>query len=322
MWGKGAHRASVPNPGKRQRGRPNPSSGGHPLPQLNAREPEYVPSLSEFANTTKAAYTRGQLNNHKVEILLDSGASCSVVVQDYVSPSKLEPMGPTCLVNADGRALTPVGLTTMEVCLPSLTTRQTFVVVEHLSAPAILGCDFLTRHGLIIDFEKGTFHSRGSMTQEGRLSLRATNSCMLVLDGEYPQAAPFKDNTATHEEFDTPKDYHPALATVLKEHEDLFKTQLGTTDIAEHVIDTGDAEPVKVPPAPYPSSTKTAFVINFKRWPLMALFDQATVHGVHQLSMCQRATVKSESAWTMCSLTSTPKRTPTQCPKQRDPNRS
>ena len=161
-------------------------------------------------------------------------------------------MGPTRLVNADGRALTPVGLTTMEVCLPSLTTRQTFVVVEHLSAPAILGCDFLTRHGLIMDFEKGTFHSRGSMTQEGRLSLRATNSCMLVLDGEYPQAAPFKDNTATHEEFDTPKDYHPALATVLKEHEDLFKTQLGTTDIAEHVIDTGDAEPVKVPPRPIP----------------------------------------------------------------------
>ena len=47
-------------------------------------------------------------------------------------------------------------------------------------------------------------------------------------------------------------DHHPALGPVLKEHELLFRTQLGRTNIAEHVIDTGEASPVKVPPRPVP----------------------------------------------------------------------
>ena len=184
-----------------------------------------------------------------MEILLDSGASCSVVCRDYVSPDDLEPMGQVKLVNADGRGLTSVGLATMKVGLPNLTTHQTFVVVENLSAPAILGCDFLTRHGLIMDFEKGTFHTQG---KGGRLSLKTTNSCMLVLDEDCPQAMPFKDCTAGQAKFDMPKDSHPTLGPVLKEHEKLFQVQLGLTDVTEHVIDTGDAPPVKVPARPIP----------------------------------------------------------------------
>ena len=161
-------------------------------------------------------------------------------------------MGTVRLVNTDGRGLTSVGLTTMRVGLPSLTTHQTFVVAECLSAPAILGCDFLTRHGLIIDFEKGTFRCREPLAKEGRLSLNATNSCMLVLDEDCPQAMPFKDSAAGQIKFDMPKDSHPALDPVLKEHEQLFKTQLGNIDVAEHVIDMADALPVKVPPRPIP----------------------------------------------------------------------
>ena len=244
----------MPASGKRQRGRPDSSGGGHSPLQLNARQlqpehTEHVPSLSSSTNTTRAAYTHGQLNNHDMEILLDSGASCSVVCRDYVSPDDLEPMGQVKLVNADGRGLTSVGLATMKVGLPNLTAHQTFVVVENLSAPAILGCDFLTRHGLIMDFEKGTFHTQG---QEGRLSLKTTNSCMLVLDEDCPQAMPFKDCTAGQAKFDMPKDSHPTLGPVLKEHEKLFQVQLGLTDVTEHVIDTGDAPPVKVPARPIP----------------------------------------------------------------------
>ena len=48
---------------------------------------------------------------------------------------------------------------------------------------------------MIIDFEKGTFH-RESMPLEGRLNLPAASPCMLVLDGDCPQAVPFKDSTA------------------------------------------------------------------------------------------------------------------------------
>ena len=55
---------------------------------------------------TPPRHTHRQLNNYNVEILLDSGASCSVAGRDYVSPSKLEPMGLVRAVNADGRGLT------------------------------------------------------------------------------------------------------------------------------------------------------------------------------------------------------------------------
>ena len=140
----------------------------------------------------------------------------------------------------------------MQVHLPNLTTHQTFVVVKRLSAPAILGCDFLTKHGLIIDFEKGTFHSRDPLAAEGQLSLKAANVCTLVLDEEVPQAMPFTDCSVGSTELEMPQDCHSALGPVLKEHESLFKTQLGHTDVAEHVIDTGVASPVKVPSRPIP----------------------------------------------------------------------
>ena len=202
-------------------------------------------------DTAKAAYTQGQLNNQAVDILLDSGASCSVVCRDYVRPGNLGAMGPEKLVNADGRGLSPSGVTTMRVQIPNLTTTQKFVVVERLSAPAILGCDFLTKHGLIIDFDKGTFSSRKSPTKEGKLSLGTSPpTCNLILDDDCPQAMPFKGSSQN--ELDMPKDCHPALSQVLKEHQMLFTTQLGSTKITEHVIDTADAPPVRVPPRPIP----------------------------------------------------------------------
>ena len=56
------------------------------------------------------------------------------------------------LVNADGRGLASMGVTTIKVQLNNLEA-TTFVVLERLSAPVILGCDFLTRYGLVLDFE-------------------------------------------------------------------------------------------------------------------------------------------------------------------------
>ena len=136
-----------------------------------------------------------------------------------------------------------------QISVRSLTSHHTFVVAERLSAPTILGCDFLTRRGLVIDFENGTFHNGASVVRKGKLPT-STNSCMLVLDEDYPQAMPFKDTSTSPAEFDNPSDYHLALGPVLKEHESLFKLYLGRPHIAEHAIDMGNAPPVKVPPCP------------------------------------------------------------------------
>ena len=211
-----------------------------------------IPALSVQTEVTRAAYAHGKLNNQHVHMLLDSGASCSVVDKHLVTVDGLESVGPMKLTNADGRGLTAIGRTTMRVTLPGITTSQTFVVAEHLSAPAILGCDFLTRHGLVLDLGTGTFHGRDHPLKEGQQSLRKGDTCMLVLDDQCPQAMPFKGNTDGERKFDMPDDFHPTLVPVLKEHEQLFRTQLGKTDITEHVIDTREAAPVKVPPRPVP----------------------------------------------------------------------
>ena len=83
------HRTPMPAPGKQERGSPNLLSRGCLPSLLNTQELEQVPSLLDSKHTTKAAYTHRQLNNHNVEILLDSGALCLVVYQDYVSPNNL-----------------------------------------------------------------------------------------------------------------------------------------------------------------------------------------------------------------------------------------
>ena len=69
-------------------------------------------------------------------------------------------------------------------------------------------------------------------------------------------------------ELEMPKDSHAALSSVLKEHERLFRRQLGSTGIVEHVINTGDAPPVKVPPCPIPLhfTTRTVCVNNYRKW--------------------------------------------------------
>ena len=49
-----------------------------------------------------------------------------------------------------------------------------------------------------------------------------------------------------------PSDVHPSLKPVLEEFKDLFSQQLGRTNVTEHMIDTGDALPIKIPPRQIP----------------------------------------------------------------------
>ena len=71
---------------------------------------------------------------------------------------------------------------------------------------------------------------------------------MLVLDDDLPQAVPCPIiQQSSQVAVDMPTNFHPDLASVLKDHETLFRCKLGKTDVARHVINTGDAYPVKLP---------------------------------------------------------------------------
>ena len=86
----------------------------------------------------------------------------------------------------------------------------------------------------------------------GCLTLQPHSSCNFVLDDDCPQAMPFQNQETDQLELDRPTDYFPALGAVLLEHQKVFKSQVGRTHVTEHIIDTGDTAPVKVPPCPIP----------------------------------------------------------------------
>ena len=118
---------------------------GMPLPvdsqvALDAQHIDCVPALSNI-NRSKAAYIQGRVGGHQLDILLDTGASCSAVRSEYMPPKDLDPLRDIRLTNADGRELVPLGTTTMRMNLGNLEADQNFTVVKSLSAPAILGCD-------------------------------------------------------------------------------------------------------------------------------------------------------------------------------------
>ena len=88
---------------------------------------------------------------------LDSGASCSVICSEYVILKDVKHLGSTTLTNVDVIELSVRGITISPVILNGLNTLHSFTEVDTLSAPVILGCDFLFKHGMTLDFRKGTF---------------------------------------------------------------------------------------------------------------------------------------------------------------------
>ena len=141
------------------------SRQGHSFQPVSARTIAHTPTLTHI---NRAAYAVGKLNK-TVTMLLDSGASCSVVLTSYACQSKIKPITYTKLLNADGRHIIPRGTTTMTVTLGDFSAEQSFIAVENLSTPVILGYDYLTDNGFVLHFKLGTFHRAETPNQKLKL---------------------------------------------------------------------------------------------------------------------------------------------------------
>ena len=105
-------------PGKRHGGYPIPVYRECPPAMVDARTVHKVPTIK--SKTTKAAYITGQVNHQEVQMLLDSGASYSVVSKKHIKVQEISPGQPIQLVNADGRDFTPLGTSRMTISLGKL----------------------------------------------------------------------------------------------------------------------------------------------------------------------------------------------------------
>ena len=150
VWSKRTFGQELLEQGKRTGGCSNTQSREHPRQPVSAHTTTHahIPTLTRSTCANRVAHTHGTLNNQKILMLLDSGASCSVASKSCIPDKHIEPIQSTRLINADGRDMTPCGLATMTVGLGQFSTNHKFVVVNHLSTPVILGCDFCLTMGM------------------------------------------------------------------------------------------------------------------------------------------------------------------------------
>ena len=136
--------------GKQARG----VSEGAETPQEQL-EPHNVTSVVVAAVHPNAATIWGMIGECKVEIMLDSGSSISLIQESKAAPFSNEhtisPSG-LQLVSASGDNIPVLGCMTLPLCIGELQATYPLVVVKSLITPVILGLDFLQKHGIILDF--------------------------------------------------------------------------------------------------------------------------------------------------------------------------
>ncbi len=149
--------------------------------------------------------------------------------------------------------------------IDQLRVRHNFVVVQDLVTPAILGIDFLQRHGLVLDFACTPISIRPSETQaEAHEQLRPmleahrrNRSRVYVIATLGGSSEDDIDECAIPDfrgpmEYDVPECPQPSFMSTLDEFKDLFKTTPGKTNLATHFIPT-TGSPAKVPPRRIPA---------------------------------------------------------------------
>ena len=118
----------------------------------------------------KVEFFPPQLRKPKINSLLETGATKSVMSGEMYKRLKLGPLNTTRLpkvVGADGTSLGAMGRISCEINIGEQTFKQTFLVCQNITRPVILGKDF-TRdncagvHGRRITPECSQLTSRNS----------------------------------------------------------------------------------------------------------------------------------------------------------------
>ena len=95
----------------------------------------------------------GELGNVCVEVMMDSGSSISLMMEsfakNYQNQAALKGLK---LVSAAGEPIPVIGEVAAPISVGTLHVDHNFVVVYSLITPAILGIDFLQKHGIVMDF--------------------------------------------------------------------------------------------------------------------------------------------------------------------------
>ena len=132
-----------------------------------------------YCNSTSLR-VQGMLGGQRVSFLVDLGAAVSVVSYDILPPSARSSMNgtPPLTIRANGIPLDVLGIVNVMVELENIKVHHDVVVARKLTVECLLGMDFLSRHGAVIDCSncKLTLAVRdeGKARHEGREHERGT----------------------------------------------------------------------------------------------------------------------------------------------------
>lgn len=101
---------------------------------------------------------RGLLGERPIDFLVDSGAAVSVVTLDILPSSSRSEIDKTTLltVGANGSPLDVIGRVNISITIGDFVNTHSFVVVRKLTVDCLLGVDFLTQYGAVIDCVRNT----------------------------------------------------------------------------------------------------------------------------------------------------------------------
>ena len=237
-------------------------------------------------------FVQGFIDGMAVDMLLDSGASVSLIRRNFIKQATIQPVNvPVCLKNATGAAMRVLGTITTEVSMCESCTEHTFYVVAELIYPIIIGVDFFRKHQVSMQFTGTKAHvqfpksvkdvpqatfSKSSEIHLPRPSIetmkikttaaifsderkaRHHGLPIMTLDATLVNDERIEEEisipTRLRGNVELPDELPTAYQSLFQEFSELFIDRPGKTSIASHKIRTIDDLPVRVPPRRIPAA--------------------------------------------------------------------
>ncbi|CAH8445461.1 unnamed protein product [Dicrocoelium dendriticum] len=191
----------------------------------------------------------GCLDDISVHFLIDTGASCSLLrldiahsLRNVCTVTSQQPR----VITANGVELRTEFTLQARVKLDGVVATHNFIACRNLTWDAILGMDFLTRHGCTVALKCGTVLLTPTPTvidhhQDGRGAFTTAATCSATSHFQKEVIEPIIGRT------NVTTDNTDQLISVLREFEEVFSTadSPGRTNLVEHEIDTMSHRPIR-----------------------------------------------------------------------------
>lgn len=188
-----------------------------------------------------------------IDATFDTGATLSAVRASLV-PENIHTRSPATSWSgppvrlANSAPCTPLGTTWLTIGFRGKRFYHKFAIIPDLSSPLVMGMDFMKRASIIIHVPTRTVLTDDEPPYLDELEVDSLDDTSL----EGRTMMPLTDSPpALHdkvEQANLVEDEKTELFKLINDYSDLFSGNLGRTFLTEHVIVTGDAKPVTLPP--------------------------------------------------------------------------